>query len=754
MRQLFYRITGERNSTMKKQVELLAPCGGYESFLAAVNAGADAVYLGGKAFGARAYAENFSEEELISVIRQAHLFGVRVYLTVNTLIKQSEFFDLYDYISPLYKEGLDGVIVQDMGVLVWLRRNFPDLKLHASTQMTVTGVYGAAFLKELGCVRIVPARELSLAEIKAIRQEVPIEIETFIHGAMCYCYSGQCLMSSMIGGRSGNRGRCAGPCRLPYKTAGKEGYFLSLKDMSTLEHIPELIEAGIDSFKIEGRMKKPEYVAGVVSVYRKYIDRYYAMRGKENAGNGFRAEKRDENILSSLYIRSETGSGYYEKSRGRDMLTLKKPGYNEADPELLTELRERYVRELPKKMIRILVRCRAGEPLYGEVRFVERASGTGVCLSVLGAAAERADRRAVSGEEIRRQLIKTGGTPFEVEKCDVDAAADVFVPMSRVKELRREMLRKIYEYYGARNTEERRKEDEKSVAEASPGDAGGRYSLTILVQTKEQFEAVFSSLEGEYLVIDADLLLEEKKIQEKLFESKIRWGIRCPVILRKDDDGFLRELRTIAERGKPDIIYCATIDAFAWAKDIFGRGKIAGEASLYAWNGEAVSFWGKELGRVSIPSELDSREIRELCTAVGGAVCLEAAVYGRTAFMVSANCIKLSVGKCDKNRKNLTELTDRMGNVFPVYTNCRHCYNIIYNYLPFSCHDSLWMLLQDGIRAFRIELTTESGAETKEVIQTFRKLFASELTGKQSGREKGRIAGTETTQGRFRRGVE
>ena len=324
---------------MEKRVELLAPCGSYESFLAAVNAGADAVYLGGREFGARAYAENFSEEELVSAIRQAHLFNVKVYLTVNTLVKEREFSKIYGYMLPLYEAGLDGVIVQDMGVLGFLRERFPDLKLHASTQMTITGIYGADYLKKAGCERIVPARELSLEEITFIKERVPVEIEAFVHGAMCYCYSGQCLMSSMIGGRSGNRGRCAQPCRLPYKTAGKEGCFLSLKDMNTLEYLPELIRAGIDSFKIEGRMKKPEYVAGVVSVYRKYIDRYY------EGGPGFRVDPEDKRILNNLYIRSETGSGYYLKSRGREMLTLKKPGYNEADPALLKSLRESLIRE-------------------------------------------------------------------------------------------------------------------------------------------------------------------------------------------------------------------------------------------------------------------------------------------------------------------------------------------------------------------------------------------------------------------------
>ena len=322
---------------MEKRVELLAPCGNYASFLAAVNAGADAVYLGGKQFGARAYAENFSEKEVVAAIKKAHLLGIKVYLTVNTLVKEQEFSMLSAYLRPFYEAGLDGAIVQDMGVFCFLRENFPTLKLHASTQMTITGVFGAAYLQEMGCKRIVPARELSLEEIKEIKRKVPIEIETFIHGAMCYCYSGQCLMSGMIGGRSGNRGRCAQACRLPYKIAGKEGYYLSLKDMNTIEHIPKLIEAGIDSFKIEGRMKRPEYTAGVVAVYRKYIDKYYA------GGKHFVVEKQDKKLLSSLYIRSETGNGYYEKERGADMLTLHNPGYNKADQALLKKLRKQYI---------------------------------------------------------------------------------------------------------------------------------------------------------------------------------------------------------------------------------------------------------------------------------------------------------------------------------------------------------------------------------------------------------------------------
>lgn len=248
-----------------KKVELLAPAGSFQALKGAVSAGADAIYLGGQQYGARAYADNFSKEEICQGIHLAHVFGRKIYLTVNTLVKEKELDLLYDFLLPFYESGLDGVIVQDLGVLRLIRDSFPELSLHASTQMSLTGYRGADFLQKEGVSRIVPARELSLEEIKRIKEYTGIEIESFIHGAMCYCYSGQCLFSSILGGRSGNRGRCAQPCRLPYRTEEGRGecYPLSMKDMCTLEILPELIEAGIDSFKIEGRMKRPEYAAGV-----------------------------------------------------------------------------------------------------------------------------------------------------------------------------------------------------------------------------------------------------------------------------------------------------------------------------------------------------------------------------------------------------------------------------------------------------------------------------------------------------------
>ena len=310
---------------MKKEIEILSPAGSYESLKAAIAAGADAVYLGGTRFGARAFADNLDEETLLEVIDYVHLHGRKVYLTVNTLLKESELKnELYDYLLPYYKQGLDAVIVQDIGVLKFIREHFPDLPIHASTQMTITDVLGAKFLEKQGVERVVTSREMHINEIKEITEQTNLEIESFVHGALCYCYSGQCLYSSLIGGRSGNRGQCAQPCRLPYKVEGEKEaqYVLSLKDICTLEFIPELVDAGIYSFKIEGRMKKPEYVALVTAMYRKYVD-LYLKHGK----NGFRVDPKDKERLMDLYNRGGSHEGYYRTQNGRDMVSLKRPNH-------------------------------------------------------------------------------------------------------------------------------------------------------------------------------------------------------------------------------------------------------------------------------------------------------------------------------------------------------------------------------------------------------------------------------------------
>ena len=323
---------------MKDRVEILAPAGSMECLKAAIAAGADAVYTGGALFGARAYAHNLTEEELLEAIDYVHLHGRRLYLTVNTLIKDREMEkQMYDYLLPYYRQGLDAVIVQDIGLFRFIRKHFPDLPIHASTQMTLTGVDGAKFLEKEGAQRIVTSRELSMAEVKKIADETELEIESFVHGALCYCYSGQCLFSSFIGGRSGNRGQCAQPCRLLYRTpeAKRPQYLLSLKDICTLELIPEMIESGIYSFKIEGRMKKPQYAAAVAFQYRKYADLYLKYYEECPAGEDpaayamkkYRVCEEDRQMLLDLYNRGGFHTGYYHTQNGREMISLNRPNH-------------------------------------------------------------------------------------------------------------------------------------------------------------------------------------------------------------------------------------------------------------------------------------------------------------------------------------------------------------------------------------------------------------------------------------------
>ena len=302
---------------MMKNIEILAPCGSKASFEAAINAGADAVYLAGNRFGARAYAENFSDEDLCRAIEKAHLKGVKVYLTVNTLFKNAEIMALPEYLRPFYEVGLDAVIVQDLGAFSLIREAFPDMPIHASTQMNICSAEGAEFIKRLGASRVIPARELTLDEIRSIKEKVDTEVEVFVHGAMCYCYSGRCLFSSMAGDRSGNRGRCAQPCRRRYN----DSFLMSMKDMCALPYVPQLIEAGVDSLKIEGRMKGDYYTAAVVDAYRQMAD--------DALAGHFSMKKAEKYIekLSETFSRGGFCEGYFDKAELPYMIDSSAPGH-------------------------------------------------------------------------------------------------------------------------------------------------------------------------------------------------------------------------------------------------------------------------------------------------------------------------------------------------------------------------------------------------------------------------------------------
>jgi len=409
--------------------ELLSPAGNMDCLYAAISSGADAVYAGADRFSARAYAGNFDEESLIKAIDYVHLFGKKLYLTLNTLIKEREFKDICSFIRPFYEEGLDGVIIQDTGVAALLRENFPSLKLHASTQMSVCTSYGARLAASLGIERIVPARELSLAEIVELKEESGLEVECFIHGAMCYSYSGQCLMSSFLGGRSANRGRCAGPCRLPYACLGeKEANLLSMKDMCTLDILDRLMDAGIDSFKIEGRMKPPEYVANVTSIYRKYMDLYIS------GDRDLKVLPEDRKRLEGFYSRGGISPGYYCKKNGPDMINKNSTGYKS-----LREEKESFVPKRLKKDVRAFCLIRQGEP----VRL--RLETDGVTVSLEGVEPEKAKTRALSSDDIKKQVIKTGDSDFNIDSPEIDTDGESFVPVSALNSLRRQGLMMLNE---------------------------------------------------------------------------------------------------------------------------------------------------------------------------------------------------------------------------------------------------------------------------------------------------------------------
>ena len=547
-----------------KEIEILAPAGSYAAFRAALSAGADAVYAGGTRFGARAYAENFTEDELIQAIREAHFYGRKFYLTVNTLLKDSEISDLYDYLAPFYKNGLDAVIVQDMGVVEYIRTFFPELDIHASTQMTITGAFGAKFAESCGMTRIVPARELSLEEIRQIREQTNLEIECFVHGALCYCYSGQCLLSSLIGGRSGNRGQCAQPCRLPYtfdaSSARDSKYYLSPKDICTLEIIPDLVEAGIDSFKIEGRMKKPEYVAAVTAMYRKYTNQYL-----QNGRKDFHVSEEDRRILLDLYNRGGFSEGYYKTHNGREMISLDRPNHagvpalkvryqkgRKLFATVLTELHPGDVLELsggkydhtmgtpaskgeeisflvskgicfPKGTV---IRRIRNESLISSIRkdiiegnlqlpvdgtLILKTGEPAVLQVSSGSIHYQAEseemvqpaRNQPTGEErIRAQLMKTGGSEFCFRNIQITMEENIFIPVQQINSVRRDALaglkRKMLEEYERDNALPAKFFDiSENFTEASDTDRVWLPSFSVSIDTLEQLNEVMSYIRNE-----------------------------------------------------------------------------------------------------------------------------------------------------------------------------------------------------------------------------------------------------------------
>ena len=764
-----------------KLPELLAPAGSRKAFLGAVKAGADAVYLGGEKFGARAYAENFTKEDIIRSVREAHILGRKVYLTLNVLTKESELEETVSFAEELYEAGLDGAIVQDIGVLAALHERCPGLALHASTQMSVTGPESVRFLKQLGVKRVVPARELSLEEIRILKEEEPIEVESFIHGAMCYAYSGRCLMSSFLGGRSGNRGRCAGTCRLPYRILDGDGqnmplltgkgagrnvplsrgkgagsaargdrnltYPLSMRDMCVLEILPDLIDAGIDSFKIEGRMKSPHYAAGVSALYRKYIDRYveWDAAGRKTP---WKVEAEDMRRLRSLYLRTDLSTGYYYKRNGRDLLTITEPGYAGTDDSLLAEIEQKYLKDLPKREITGKAVFVPGEPARLTVCAADQPDSCScVRAEVTGEVVQAAQKRPMEAAEIEKRLRKTGDAYFTFTDLEVEASGDVFMPVASLNALRRDALEaledKIIEQADAEREHVRNCAPEENDGSGSSAtemsaetDTQNGPSVWAVVTTLPQLRAAQRCGIGNIVVEDTPQITKELTEAERS-----EFYAALPYVMRRNSLDAVRRLIGCGYKG----VLVRNLEELTILKECGFTGRIIADSSLYQWNTKAREILLRECDMVSLGWELSARDLQPLIEGAGDRQILN--VYGRIPMMITAGCVKKTAGVCSRGERGRAEssraergraenrqaddsraetdffyVEDRKGIRFPVRCDCKYCGNVIYNSLPQSLHT--FVARKDpvamGAAVWFCIFTDESGDETETVLRWYK----------------------------------
>lgn len=762
---------------MLNKTEILAPAGNFEAVKAAVNAHADAVYLGGSLFSARAFAGNFDEAELLRTIDYCHIFDVKVYMAINTLLKNNEIGRLPSYVEPYYCEGVDGIIVQDVGVASVLAECFPDLPLHGSTQMSVSGIPGASFLKKNGMTRFVPSRELSLEEIRIIKENVDMEIETFVHGAMCYCYSGRCLMSSFAGGRSGNRGRCAQPCRKRYTVGGAHEYALSLKDMCMLKDVAALMEAGIDSFKIEGRMKKPEYVAATVQAYREVRDAVLSGGDADKVAGAY--EKR----LLDIYNRGGFCKGYYFTKNGRDMLANKRPNHTGMQIGQIMRVEPPYVQirlsesvsegdilEIRGKKEIVEITCNVaanaggvvklkaksfksianGNPVYRTrnnslldsirkdviendrqidiyadveahegksliLRLGRDENCTDVCVK--GAVCDKAQNKPVTAEQIKDKILKTGGTHYQIRNIKTSVDDNIFVQMGAVNSVRRDAIEALADVLAGRYR--RSRDNIKAVDSAGVQRQGCVLKgVTVLVSTDEHVNIVKNYKWVTNIIVDYNI----RQYGDTLSEDGFKIYLALPEILRQKDLHIMDDLRDSLDRY--DGVMIKNIDELGLISSLDYSGTVILDSSLYAYNDDAIRFYSDVLENVSFisPQELTFDELAELSAD------MVLKLYGYQKVMITANCIKSNYHHaCGDGRSNVYEMTDEMSNRFYVKNDCSICTNVIYNGVPTSVIDKLETYRFD-YQAYVIELTVESADEAKNVMDCAENAFLGKNT--------------------------
>ena len=616
--------------------ELLAPAGSFKALEAAIDAGADAVYFGGESFGARAFAKNFAPEEIREAAKLCRAYGVKSYVTLNTLIYDRELCDMLNYAAFLEEAGVDAIIIADVGAAALIKKHIPSMRLHGSTQFSGHSAEAAEFLFSRGFERMVGARELSCTNLTALVKNSPIEIETFIHGALCVCHSGQCLLSSMIGGRSGNRGMCAQPCRLPDKFGN---YPLSLKDLSMASRIPELLGTGAASLKIEGRMKSPEYVHGVVSIYRRLLD------GRRNATPDENAE------LAEIFSRDGFTTGYFDGKINSSMLGIRREEAKEKSRELVPF--EKITRKLP---IEISATLKSGMP------FTVTVKGERGEASAAGAVPEAALNAPLSREAVEKNLLKLGATPYFAKSCEIDIDDGLILRVSEINALRREAIEK-YSSLGEREHTLPQEISYKPSA-GKKENVSACTALCMRASALPKNDEFFDFFDTVFLPLSEFLGCKDGRVK----------GVQLPAVIFESE----------REKVMGDLSRAARLGATHALVGNYGHLSLAKNAGLIPIADMRLNVTNRESAKAAFESgfagvilspELTAAQLRD----IGGDV--RTTVYGRIPTMLLEKCFAKEVSGCEKCGSNRATFTDRLGARFPVLREEPHR-NILFNSVP------------------------------------------------------------------------
>lgn len=782
-----------------EKVEILAPAGSMESLVAAINKGADAVYLGGNKFSARAYASNFDNDNMLKAVDYAHSYDVKIYVTLNTILKENEIEEAVRYVGYLYEIGVDALIIQDLGLLKRIKEDFPLMEVHASTQMTIHNGEAAVYFKDKGFHRIVLSREMTLEEIKYISKDLGIETEMFVHGAICVAYSGQCLMSSMIGGRSGNRGRCAQPCRMEYTLRGEKsgetkGHLLSPKDMCTIEDVEDIVETGVYSLKIEGRMKRAEYVAGVVDNYKKAVNKVlYNKKYDEQAG------KRQ---LLQLFNRSGFTNAYLKKNTGKDMMSFNSPknsgislgvvdksgdivikedlavgdgiryrdkgftlskivhngnevksakrgdkvklypiDYKKGDElfkslnkQLFDELEE-YLKPYTKKIpLNAVVNFAVDKPVAIKINY------KGNDYEVLGEVVQKAEKRPLDQERIKEALKKSGEVAFKIENIEFENFEDGFMRVSDLNNLRRDIIEKITKEVCRSYRRKRPAKGDKSKVSSE------KTNVEIICSciTKEQVEAL---IEMKIENIAVDLFSREKNSVKKkdLLElaekyKDINFYVKTSTIVKGEFNKVVNTIEEVSSYIKG--IITSNVGIISKFKD---KLYIIGDYKLNIVNSQSLAFYQEDVDVPTLSLELNRGEIKSLMKNANGNAAM--VVYGKPELMISEYCpIGSTFGGRNKDSgcngicsKDKFKLIDRVNEELRVMTDL-YCRSYILNPVPLNIIDEIEELKGFGITTFRFNFRDETYKEVKNVISILKNGDAFDSK--------------EYTKGHYRRGVE